>query len=122
MVIRNLRSGRRLSVLALFAILAMSAFAFAAANTVPDTRAGDGDGDISGYTVTHVSYSLSSTVVGEIDEVSFDLDAAAGEVQVAFNGTGVFDCAVAGTSVTCDLAGEGVMALDVTSLRVIAVQ
>ncbi|HMO96564.1 MAG TPA: hypothetical protein PKD27_10630, partial [Tepidiformaceae bacterium] len=54
--------------------------------------------------------------------VSFDLDAAAGEVQVAFNGTGVFDCAGAGTSVTCDLAGEGVMALDVTSLRVIAVQ
>jgi len=42
MIIRNLRSGRRLAVLAIFAIVAVSASGFAAANTVPRDRAGEG--------------------------------------------------------------------------------
>jgi hypothetical protein len=39
---------------AVIAVLTISvaAYAFAAANTVPDTKAGDGLGVVSGYTVT----------------------------------------------------------------------
>lgn len=122
MVIRNLRSGRRLTVLALFAILAMSAFGFAASNTVPDSNAGDGDGDISGYIITNITYELSDTTIGAVDNVSFDLDVAASDVKVAFNTPAtVFDCTVSGgTSVSCDLTG--VAAVDINNLRVVAAQ
>lgn len=70
MVMKNLKSGRRLAVLALFAILAMSAFGFAASNVVPDTNAGDGEGDVSGGDVTNVAYSVNAN--GLINSVSFN--------------------------------------------------
>jgi hypothetical protein len=124
MVIRNLRSGRRLAVLAIFAILATSAFGFAAQNNVPDSLAGDGDGDISGYEISNISYTLSDTTIGNVDEVSFTLDADASSVKVGFNSPAtVFDCDVTGgTSVSCDLSGDTVTALAITSLRVVSAQ
>lgn len=83
MIIRNLRSGRRLAALAVFAIVAVSAFGFAAANTMPtDTKAGDGTSPITGYTVTNVSYTLDTADPATITAVSFTLDAAASTVAV----------------------------------------
>lgn len=43
-----------LLVLFVVAAISLSAYAFAAANTVPDTKAGDGSGTVSGYNVTSV--------------------------------------------------------------------
>lgn len=77
MIIRNLRSGRRLAVLAVFAIVAVSALGFAAQNTVPESKAGDGDGLISGYDVSNIEYTLDTTNPATITGVSFSLDAAA---------------------------------------------
>ncbi|MBK9341888.1 MAG: hypothetical protein IPN07_02330 [Dehalococcoidia bacterium] len=47
-MIKSMKSPRRLAAVAVFAIVAMSAFGFAATNSVPDSHAGDGTGEVSG--------------------------------------------------------------------------
>jgi hypothetical protein len=125
MIIRNLKSRRRLAAIAVFAIVALSAFGFAAANTVPDSKAGDGEGDITGYTVSSIHYVLDGTDPGLIDTVTFNLDSAptAGStVAIQFDApTTVWACTTAGVAVTCDVsAGGTVTVLDVNTLRVVA--
>jgi len=105
-------------------ILAASVYGFAAANTVPDTYAGDGSGSISGYTITNVVYGLTTADSDptDIDQISFTLSAAASEVYVSFDGgTSWTDCSggISGTSVTCTGLAESVAGA--SSLRVIAV-
>jgi hypothetical protein len=52
------RRAIRLSVLLALALLVgVAIYAFAAANTVPATRAGDGSGANSGYTASSVVYT-----------------------------------------------------------------
>jgi hypothetical protein len=103
--------------------LALSGFtyAFAAANTVPATFAGDGVGTISGYTITNVVYHLNGTNPANIDSVSFTLNNAATSVQIKLvqSGTTYYTCTVSGgTSVSCLTAGATVTAAN--ELRVIA--
>ncbi|HAV76587.1 MAG TPA: hypothetical protein DCX53_04455 [Anaerolineae bacterium] len=105
-----------------FAIVAISvtAYAFAAANTVPDTKAGDGLGAVSGYNVTSVVYTLNGADPSTLDEVSFDLGAAAAQVQVQLVSSGSwYTCALdLGTVWDCDTTGLTVSTID--QLRVIA--
>ena len=70
-----LRSGVvRLGAVLLLAVAVMAApYGFAATNTVPSTRAGDGAGNISGYTVCHVQYTLNGTNPQNLDKVEFTL-------------------------------------------------
>ena len=87
--------------------LALSGFtyAFAAANTVPATYAGDGAGTISGYTITNVVYHLNGSNPGNIDTVTFTLNAAATSVSIKLVAAGstFYTCSVSGgTSVTCN--------------------
>ena len=93
----------------LIAILAAVGYAFAAANTVPDTKAGDGKGTVSGYTVTNVVYTLNTTNPAALDSVSFDLGAAAVQANVQLLSTtgSWYACTeVDATTVwTCDTAG-----------------
>ena len=101
-------------------ILAGAAYAFAAANTVPATKAGDGSGTISGYTITNVVYNLNATDPSTLDSVDFDLSAAAvtAKIQLVAAGTW-YDCTVVtGNSWTCDTTGVTVVSID--QLRVIA--
>ena len=65
-------------------VLALSGFtyAFAAANTVPATKAGDGSGVISGYTITNVKYNLDGTTPSNIASVTFTLDVAATSASI----------------------------------------
>jgi hypothetical protein len=102
--------------------LALSGFtyAFAAANTVPATYAGDGVGTISGYTITNVEYHLNGTNPGNIDSVSFTLSAAATSVQIKLvaAGTTYYTCSMTGLNASCLTAGATVTAAD--QLRVIA--
>lgn len=124
MIIRNLRSGRRLAVLAIFAIIAVSAFGFAAGNTVNASKAGDGAGGVSGYTVSNVHYTLDGTDPSLIDAVDFDLDADADatSVKVQFNSSGSwYGCTGGPTSFSCDVAAAATV-LSVTSLRVVAAE
>jgi hypothetical protein len=109
-----------------FAVLAvaavsLAAYAFAAANTVPDTKAGDGLGVVSGYTVTGVAYTLNGTDPSTLDSVSFDVGAAAAQVEVQLVATtGSWYACVLGTGTTwsCDTTGLDVSTID--QLRVVA--
>lgn len=120
MIIRNLRSGRRLAVLAIFAIVAVSAFGFAAANTVPGSKAGDGTGGITGYTVSNIHYVFDANNPAEIDQVDFTLNAAATNVRVAINGTNSSSCTnPSGNDWECTMP-TGVSVGGATELRVVA--
>lgn len=112
---------RNTGLVLLALILAAAVYGFAAANTVPDTYAGDGSGAILGYTVTNIAYTLNSDGdPGDIDSVSFTLSSAAGQAFVSFDGGTSWDaCSISGgTSVTCGSLNESVAAA--ASLRVVA--
>jgi hypothetical protein len=59
------------------AAIALLLFAMAAAvtstNALPATRAGDGTGTISGYTISNVQYTLNATTPQNVDSVSVTL-------------------------------------------------
>ncbi|MBK8781379.1 MAG: hypothetical protein IPO22_06165 [Anaerolineales bacterium] len=119
-----LRNFKVLFVVIVVVILSAATYAFAAANTVPDTKAGDGTGTVSGYTVTDVVYTLNATTPTTLDSVSFDLGAAAatGKVKaqlVATTGTWYTCTQVGVTTVwTCDTSGLTASSID--QLRVVA--
>lgn len=70
------------------AVLAAGAFAFMGANNVPLTHAGTGQGAISGYTVTNVTYTIDGPN-NKVTGVDFDLDGIATDLSVQFdNGSG----------------------------------
>jgi hypothetical protein len=114
MFIKKIFRKRIILSLLLIVLLMFVSYAFAAANTVPQTGAGDGQGTISGYTVTNVHYTLSSPAPTSITAVSFTITPAAGVgqvvwVQVRLVSTGSwFTCDVSGAPVvTCDTTGSG---------------
>lgn len=113
---------RTVLVVALAVALALATFAFTASNTVPGSKAGKGEGAISGYAVSSVAYTLNSTTPSNIDSVAFTLDAAAATVKaklVSSSGT-YTDCTVAGgVNVTCDFSPD-VAVLSANELSVIA--
>ena len=125
MIIHNLRSGRRLAVLAVFAIVAVSAFGFAASNTVNDSRAGDGAGTVLGYTVSNIEYTLNDADPSLLDAVDFDLNNNAGtdNAAVQFNSAGNwYDCTGGPTSFSCDVSSGNVTVASVSGLRVVAAE
>ena len=119
------RSSRVLLVTLLLFVLAGATYAFAAANTVPDTYAGDGEGGISGYTVSNITYTTSGS---DVTGVSFSLSANATDVQAAIGDTypGVtntlYDCTGSDQSWSCTFPAGYVTINDAVGLRVIAVQ
>jgi hypothetical protein len=113
-------------LLVVFVIVAISAsaYAFAAANTVPATKAGDGTGTVSGYTITNVVYTLNGTDPSTLDSVEFDLGAAAatGKVKaqlVATTGTW-YNCTQVGVTTVWTCSTTGLTASSVNQLRVVA--
>ncbi|NJC94963.1 MAG: hypothetical protein C3F07_12410 [Anaerolineales bacterium] len=115
---------RNLKILfVVFVVVAISvaAYAFAASNTVPDTKAGDGSGTVSGYTITSVQYTLNGTDPSTLDSVSFDVGAAAAtvKVQLVSSGGSWYDCTIGtGTTWSCTTTGLNVSTID--QLRVVA--
>ena len=109
------------------AIIALSlsgfTYAFAAANTVPETYAGDGQGIISGYVVSLIHYTLDATDPSKINTVDFTLDHPATVVKVKLvdPGTTYYGCTITGggISVSCTIGGA-VTVLAANQLRVIA--
>jgi hypothetical protein len=106
MFIRN-RKLRFLVIFVLVAILAASTYAFAAANTVPASKAGDGSGAISGYTVSAIHYALNALNPGTIDTVTFTLDTAPAvgstlKIKLVAAGSTWYTCTWVATAVTCN--------------------
>ncbi|MGC1375414.1 MAG: hypothetical protein WA821_04270, partial [Anaerolineales bacterium] len=98
------RSLKLATVLLIVLILSMAIYAFAAANTVPASSAGDGSGVISGYTVSAIHYVLNAANPGNIDSVTFTLSAApaaGGTIKIMMNGTDWYSCTNVTTTVTC---------------------
>lgn len=118
------KSSKVLIVLLLALILSVGAYAFADSNTVAASQAGDGQGDISGYTISAVHYTLNDTNPGLIDSVSFTISPAVTattvvKIKLVDSGSTWYTCTPgAGTSVTCPTTGADVLSADM--LRVVA--
>lgn len=105
-------------------ILAALTFAYAAANTVPGSYAGDGTGSISGYTVSNVHYVLDGSNPANIAQVTFTLNNPATDVRIQLDGGSWVTCNVvvsgSTTNATCNVSGVSVAAAN--NLRIVAVQ
>ena len=96
-------------------------YAYAAANVVPDSKAGDGSGAITGYTVSAIHYVLNSTPT-TIDSVTFTLNSTpvAGstiKIKLVAAGSTWYTCTNVTTAVTCVTTGASVLSAD--DLRVV---
>ena len=87
----------------LAAVIGTGAYAFTASNEVPAKRAGAGNGTVSGYKVTsQLSYTFSEDGT-KMTAVSFNLNHAASDVQVALSAAAPktadwVDCGASGAS------------------------
>jgi spermidine/putrescine-binding protein len=121
------RRRRRRSILVLLCaiLVAASAYAFTAANTVPASTAGSGAGNITGYTATAVTYTLNAANPQNVDQVAFTISpttTATVKVQLVTGGTW-YACTNSGGSVTCNTTvGTQATAAAANSLTVVAAQ
>ena len=121
------RKPRSILIIALALILAAAIYGFAAANVVPETGAGDGSGNISGYTVSNIDYTLDGANPAQIVGVTFDVDptppstaGAPSEVHITLNGGGWVSCTnTSGSTWSCTVS---VTVASASSLRVVAVE
>ena len=81
MLKRRNRGRRFLGTMLLTLLFAVSAYAFTAQNTVDASNEGDGSGEITGYAVSNVAYTLDAADPANIASWSFDLSATARTVQ-----------------------------------------
>lgn len=115
------------SVAGVAAIIAAAVFAFTAANTVPESKAGEGAEQITGYVVDSIHYTLNTTNPSLVDAVSFNLDSApvAGStIRVRLNPTGAvwYNCTNVGVAVTCVTTSPQATTANSTQLAVVVAQ
>jgi len=109
----------------LIVVLAAAIYAFADANTVPASSAGDGSGVVSGYTVSAIHYTLNATNPGNIDSVTFTLNVApvaGGTIKITMDATNWYSCTNVTTAVTCVTTAPQATVLSATNLRVVIAQ
>jgi hypothetical protein len=105
------------------AVVALGAYVYAAANTVPATAAGAGSAAISGYTVSGVSYTLNASNPANIDAIQFDISptaAATVKTQLATGGPW-YVCANTSGSVSCSTTSPQATVASANQLTVVAV-
>lgn len=109
-------------------VIAGSAYAFAAQNTVPDSAAGYKATVVPGYTVTSLVYDLDDADPTTVDAITFDIAPTSGtaaavivKVQTASGGSWT-DCSLSGVgpskAVTCTYGS--LLLEDVTALNIVA--
>jgi hypothetical protein len=117
----NFRSSKMFVIVLVVMILATSAYAFAASNTVPDSNAGEGSKAIGGYTVSAVTYTYSTANPSMLTFVDFDIAPAATKAGVSLvTGATLVDCGAltaGGTHAHCPV---NVSVLSANTLRVVA--
>ena len=94
---------RSLGITGLLLSFGVGAYAFTASNTVPTSKAGDGSGTISGYTLSAIHYGLNATTPTNVDSVSFTVDAApvSGSTMKVQINSSWYTCTNVTTTVTC---------------------
>lgn len=113
---------RRAGAIAVAGALALGAYAYTAANTVPATSAGSGSGAISGYAVSNVQYVLNATTPTDIDSVTFDVSptvAAVVRAQLVTAGP-FYSCINTAGSVSCDTTSPQATVAAADQLTVVA--
>lgn len=113
----------------LVVLLVAVSFAYAAANTVPVTGAGDGSATISGYTVTNVHYVLSGGDASTIESVTFSLTPVENnalapttvKVKLQSSGSTWYTCNSSGTTWSCPVNGPVAVTV-ADNLRIVAAQ
>ncbi len=120
---RTWRAGRWIALLALVIGLVVGTYAFTAANTVPDTKAGDGSGTITGYAVSSVHYTLNGTDPSKVDAVAFTVNStpvsgSTMKVQLVSGGTW-YTCTNVVTAVSCTTTSPQATVVPADQLRVV---
>jgi hypothetical protein len=92
-------------------VIAGGAFAFAAANTVPDTNAGYVASVVSGYTVTDIVYDLDADDPTLVDQITFNIAPSTGSVLAAVV---KLQTETAGTWTECTLGAPTLLVKPVT--------
>jgi hypothetical protein len=115
-----------ISAAAVAGVVAIGGYAFTASNTVPTTKAGDGQNTITGYVASSVHYTLNSDPT-KMDAVAFTLDSApvsGGTIQAqVVDGGTWYTCTNTGTAVTCDTTvGTQATVKPTDQLRVVVAQ
>ncbi len=114
---------RRAGAVGVAGVLALGAYAYTAANTVPATNAGSGVGAITGYTVSSVQYTTNATTPTNLDAVTFTIAPTAARIvraQLAPSGTW-YACVNSTGSVSCDTTvGTQATVAAATQLTVVA--
>lgn len=115
------------SVAGVAAIVAAAVFAFTASNTVPESKAGEGAGAITGYVVDSIHYTLNAADPSKVDSVSFNLDSApvaGGVIRVRLNpgGGSWYNCTNVGVAVTCVTTAPQATTSTSTQLSVVVAQ
>ena len=107
--------GRFAVIAMVLALLMVSAYGFAGANTFAASSAGSSSTTISGYTVGDIAYTLDTTDAETLDKVSFTLTPGTGgaaatmaKAKVTSAGTTYTDCVESAGTWTCDVANTSV--------------
>ena len=109
-------------------LVAALIYAFAAANTVPETGAGEGSNTVSGYTISNVDYTLLPSDPSLLQDVSFTVAptagaGAAGTVMITVDGgTTWVNCTGPGPIWTCTFAVPQPTVASIASLDVVATE
>jgi len=127
-----------LTIKVLVAVIAAAAigggaYAFTAANTVPNTTAGSGSGTVSGYTVTALHYNLDGTLPNNIDSLTFTItpvvpSTGTGKVVIqaalSSGGPNTYTCTTdaAGSTATCATTSPQLTADKLTTVTIVAAQ
>ena len=113
---------RRAGVVGVAGVLALGAYAYTAANTVPASRAGSGSGAITGYTVSGITYTLNGSDPRDVDQVAFSIaPTAANTVRAQLvSGGAWYACVNTTGSVTCDTTTPQATAATADQLTVVA--
>jgi len=126
----NIFRPRTFTFVILVLILSAFVYGFAAANTVPESGAGDGSGAVSGYTISNIAWSLLPANPAVVNNVSFNVAPTAGAgpaatVSITVDaGTTWVSCAgPVGTTFTCSFPGGSEPAVSaITALQVVATE
>ncbi len=91
---------------------------------MPASKAGDGTGAISGYTVSNVNYNLNAANPSNIDSVTFHVDVApsAGadmEIKLVAAGSTWYSCTNVTTALTCVTTSPQATVATADELRVV---
>ena len=122
-----LRNFKVLLIVLVVIVIAGSAYAFAAANTIPASNVGSGASTVSGYVISNIEYNFVSGNPNEIATVEFDLDQAASTVKIQLDDTAITGdtdwdwttCVVSTLHVTCTPAAT-LLTADIEDLNIAA--